>query len=68
MDVTSEAVNFQLVDLFSFLRPVYDILPYWSLPSKRKLHNLKKLEDRVFIELLDRAKERIAAGTAYPSL
>lgn len=67
MDVTSEAANFQLVDFYSFLRPLYEILPYWALPSKKRLHNLQKLEERVFIQLLNRAKERIASGNACPS-
>lgn len=67
MDVTSEAANFQLVDFYSFLRPLYEILPYWALPSKKRLHNLQKLEERVFIQLLNRAKERIVSGNACPS-
>lgn len=68
MDATSEAINFQLVDFYPFLRGLYGILPYWVLPSKKRLHNLKILEDRVFFDLLAKAKERIAKGTAYPSL
>lgn len=67
MDVTSEAINFRLVDFFPSLRSLFHFLPYWMLPSKRKLHDLKELEDRVFFELLDKAKESIANGTANPS-
>ncbi|RMJ08348.1 hypothetical protein CDV36_012048 [Fusarium kuroshium] len=33
MDVTSEAANFQLVDFYAFLRPLYHFLPYWMLPT-----------------------------------
>lgn len=67
MDVTSEAINFQLVDFYPFLRPLYQALPTWASRSKQKLQNLKELEDRVFFELLDRAKEQIATGKARPS-
>ncbi|KAF3009190.1 hypothetical protein E8E14_005932 [Neopestalotiopsis sp. 37M] len=67
MDVTSEAANFQLVDFYAFLRPIYQILPYWALPSKKKLHDLQKLEERVFMQLLDKAKEKIESGNACPS-
>ncbi|RTE70058.1 hypothetical protein BHE90_015554 [Fusarium euwallaceae] len=67
MDVTSEAANFQLVDFYAFLRPLYHFLPYWMLPSKRKLRNLQNLENRVFTQLLNRAKERIESGNACPS-
>ncbi|KAM5346074.1 hypothetical protein ACJ41O_009079 [Fusarium nematophilum] len=67
MDVTSEAANFQLVDFYGFLRPLYRTLPDWMLPNKRKLRDLQKLEDRVFTQLLNRAKDKIATGNAYPS-
>lgn len=67
MDVTSEAINFQLVDFYPFLRDIYHAVPYWLLPSKRKLHNLQKLENRVFIDLLNRAKDKLSTGDAYPS-
>ncbi|KAI8648298.1 hypothetical protein NCS56_01514000 [Fusarium sp. Ph1] len=67
MDVTSEAANFQLVDFYRFLRPHYHLLPYWMLPSKRKLRDLQNLENRVFTQLLNRAKERIESGNACPS-
>lgn len=67
MEVTSEAVNFNLVDFYPFLRRPYDIIPHWLLPSKRKLHDLQKLEDRVFFDLLYRAKAKLASGNAYPS-
>lgn len=67
MDATSEAANFQLVDFYGFLRPLYHFLPYWISPSKRKLHDLQNLENRVFIQLLNRAKERIESGNACPS-
>lgn len=67
MEVTSEAVNFNLVDFYPFLRKPYDIIPHWLLPGKRKLHQLQKLEDRVFFDLLYRAKAKLAAGNAYPS-
>jgi hypothetical protein len=67
MDVTSEAANFQLVDFYAFLRPIYQLLPYWVLPSKKKLRDLQKLEERVFMQLLDKAKEKIESGNACPS-
>lgn len=67
MEVTSEALNFNLVDFYPFLKLVYDIMPHWILPSKRKLHELQKLEDRVFYGLLDRAKDKLETGQAYPS-
>lgn len=67
MDVTSEAINFQLVDFYPFLRGFYDAVPYWLLSSKRKLHDLQKLENRVFNDLLNRAKDKLSTGDAYPS-
>lgn len=67
MEVTSEALNFNLVDFYPFLRRPYDMIPHWLLPSKRKLHELQKLEDRVFFDLLYRAKDKLRAGNAYPS-
>lgn len=67
MAVTSEAVNFNLVDFYPFLRRPYDIIPHWLLPGKRKLYELQKLEDRVFFDLLYRTKAKLAAGNAYPS-
>ncbi|KAH6697419.1 putative cytochrome P450 oxidoreductase [Plectosphaerella plurivora] len=67
MDVTSEAANFQLVDFYAFLRPFYHWLPYWLVSNKRKLHHLQQLEDRVFNQLLNRAKESIEAGQNSPS-
>lgn len=67
MEVTSEAVNFNLVDFYPFLRRPFDMIPHWLLPGKRKLYELQKLEDRVFFDLLYRAKARLAAGNAYPS-
>ncbi|KAF5026974.1 hypothetical protein F66182_1004 [Fusarium sp. NRRL 66182] len=67
VNVTSEAANFQLVDFYSFLRPFYNFLPYWALSSKMRLHKLQKLEDDVFTRLLNRAKDKIQDGTAFPS-
>lgn len=67
MDVTSEAANFQLVDFYAFLRPFYHWLPYWLVSNKRKLHHLQQLEDRVFNQLLNRAKESIETGQNSPS-
>ncbi|KAH7161080.1 cytochrome P450 [Dactylonectria macrodidyma] len=63
----SKAINFQLVDFYPFLREVYQFVPYWVIPSKRKLHNLQKLENRVFNQLLNRAKDKLSKGEAYPS-
>lgn len=67
MEVTSEALNFNLVDFYPFLKVIYDIMPCWFLPSKNKLHELQKLENRVFYELLNRAKDKLETGQAYPS-
>jgi hypothetical protein len=67
MDATSDAINFQLVDFYPFLRPLYQALPNWASRKKSKLQRLKQLEDRVFFELLNRAKEKIAIGKARPS-
>ncbi|KAG8158553.1 hypothetical protein KVR01_011675 [Diaporthe batatas] len=67
MEVTSEALNFNLVDFYPFLKVVYDFLPRWLLPSKNKLYELQKLENRVFYELLNRAKDNLETGQAYPS-
>lgn len=67
MEVTSEALNFNLVDFYPFLKVIYDITPHWLLPSKHKLHELQKLENRVFYDLLNRAKDKLKTGQAYPS-
>jgi hypothetical protein len=67
VEVTSEALNFNLVDFYPFLKVIYDIMPHWLLPSKHKLHELQKLENRVFYDLLNRAKDRLKTGQAYPS-
>lgn len=68
MDETSEAINFQLVDFYPVLRHIIKVIPYWVLPMSRKLHELQKLEDRVFYSLLNRAKEKLETGDAAPSL
>lgn len=60
-------MNFNLVDFYPFLRRPYDAMPHWLLSGKRKLHELQKLEDRVFFDLLDHTKAMLAAGNAYPS-
>ncbi|KAM0323294.1 hypothetical protein ACHAQA_008886 [Verticillium albo-atrum] len=67
MDLTSEAANFQIVDFYTFLRPIYHFLPHFLAPNKRKLYHLQKLEDRVFNQLLNRAKEKLEAGQDTPS-
>lgn len=67
VEVTSEALNFNLVDFYPFLKVIYDIVPHWMLPSKHKLHELQKLENRVFYDLLNRSKDRLETGQAYPS-
>lgn len=67
MEVTSKALNFNLVDFYPFLKVIYDITPHWLLPSKHKLHELQKLENRVFYDLLNRAKDKLKTGQAYPS-
>ncbi|KAF5013804.1 hypothetical protein FDECE_222 [Fusarium decemcellulare] len=66
MEVTSEAINFHVVDIFPFLRGIYHAIPWWVLPGKRKLRDLQNLENRVFFDLLDRAKDKIATGEANP--
>ncbi|KAM5380835.1 hypothetical protein ACJZ2D_003359 [Fusarium nematophilum] len=67
MDMTSDAINFQLVDFYPSLRQFYHMIPYWMLPSKKKLHELKNLEDRLFWDLFNRVKDKLATGKAYPS-
>ncbi|TPX13670.1 uncharacterized protein E0L32_005873 [Thyridium curvatum] len=67
MVLTSEAINFKIVDFYPFLRPFFRALPHWMSSTKRKLAYLQKLEDRVFMGLLDRAKESIAQGKPHPS-
>ncbi|CAG9988754.1 unnamed protein product [Clonostachys byssicola] len=67
MEVTSDALNFQLVDFYPSLRILYKVLPGWVLPNKRKLQNLQKLENRVFYDLLGKAKEKLESGEAHPS-
>lgn len=67
MDRTSDAQNFQPVDFFGFLRPLYRIMPdRWST-YKRNLRDISAIEDRLFFTLLDVAKANIAEGKVYPS-
>lgn len=43
------------------------MIPYWMIPSKKKLYKLKNLEDRLFWDLFNRVKDKLATGKAYPS-
>ncbi|OAG35272.1 hypothetical protein AYO21_10543 [Fonsecaea monophora] len=67
MDQTSAAINLQPVDFFPFLRPWYRVMPVWMSSFKRALFDIQKLEDRLFYQLLEGAKEKIALGKKYPS-
>ena len=67
MEKTSSAQNFQLVDFYGFLRPIYRIMPARFSSYETKLLELREIEDRVFYMLLDIAKANIAAGKVYPS-
>lgn len=67
MEKTGAAQNFQLVDFYPFLRPLYRIIPASINSFKRTLTEIKEIEDRLFFKLLDIAKENIAAGKVYPS-
>ncbi|EXJ76279.1 uncharacterized protein A1O5_00787 [Cladophialophora psammophila CBS 110553] len=67
MDRTSAAINLQPVDFFSFLRPWYRVMPVWMSSFKRALSDIQQLENQLFFQLLEGAKERIAVGKKYPS-
>ncbi|OQU99356.1 hypothetical protein CLAIMM_04995 [Cladophialophora immunda] len=65
-DTTSDAINFQLVDFYPFLKPWYRIMPHWLSSYKRLLRHIRKLENAIFIPLLEQAKKRIQEGKHYP--
>ncbi|KAF2186188.1 putative cytochrome P450 [Zopfia rhizophila CBS 207.26] len=67
MDKTSEAANLQLIDFYPFLRSIYRFLPESLVPFKRKLREIKVIENRLFFDLLENAKEMIKNGKVYPS-
>lgn len=67
MEKTGEAQNFQPVDFFDFLRPLYRIMPARFSSFKRKLLEINEIEDRLFFTLLNTAKANIAEGKVYPS-
>lgn len=67
MEKTSEAQNFQLVDFYPFLRPLYRIMPAWFSSFKTKLNEINAIEDRLFFSLLEQAKTNIKSGKVYPS-
>ncbi|KAH7351469.1 putative cytochrome P450, partial [Pyrenochaeta sp. MPI-SDFR-AT-0127] len=67
MDKTSEAANLQVVDLYPSLRPLLQIVPEALNPFRKKLSAIKRIEDRLFFDLLDNAKQRIKEGKVYPS-
>lgn len=67
LDETSAAINFQPVDCFPFLRPIYRLAPDWMIPFKAALRDIRKLENRVFFELLDVVKANVKSGKIYPS-
>lgn len=67
MEIISDTINFQIIDFYPSLRQLYHMVPYWVLPSKRKLHRLKKLEDKLFYDLFNRVKDKLATGKAHPS-
>ncbi|KAH7077572.1 putative cytochrome P450 oxidoreductase [Paraphoma chrysanthemicola] len=67
MDRTSEAANLQIVDLYPSLRPLIRVLPEFLNSFKKKLSAIKSIEDRLFFDLLENAKQKIKEGKVYPS-
>ncbi|OCK75418.1 cytochrome P450 [Lepidopterella palustris CBS 459.81] len=67
MDLTEAASSLQLVDFFPFLRPIYRYCPTFLMPYKQTLRKIRKIEDRLFFQLMNSAKENIAKGKVYPS-
>ncbi|KAL5314325.1 hypothetical protein ACEPPN_018751 [Leptodophora sp. 'Broadleaf-Isolate-01'] len=67
MEKTSDAQNFQLVDFYNFLRPLYRIMPARFSSLKTQLLEINAIENRLFFSLLNVAKENIAKGKVYPS-
>ncbi|PVH76700.1 putative cytochrome P450 [Cadophora sp. DSE1049] len=67
MEKTSDAQNFQLVDFFNFLRPLYRIMPARFSSLKTQLLEITAIENRLFFSLLNIAKENIGKGKVYPS-
>jgi len=67
MDKTSIASTLQVVDFFPFLRPLYRIIPPRLSLFKKRLQDITKIEDRLFLKLMDDAKEKIRQGKVYPS-
>jgi len=43
------------------------VLPEALNPLRRQLREIKIIEDRLFFELLENAKEKIKEGKVYPS-
>jgi len=67
MEKTGAAQNFQLVDFYGFLRPLYRIMPARFSTYKRTLLEINEIEDRLFFKLLNIAKDNIEKGKVYPS-
>lgn len=67
MDLTGAAANLKLVDFYSFLRPLYSWCPTFLMPYKQTLREIKKIEDRLFFQLMESANDDVKAGKAYPS-
>jgi hypothetical protein len=51
MEKTSDAQNFQLVDFYDFLRPLYRIMPARFSSLKTKLLEINAIEKRLFFSL-----------------
>ena len=68
MDLTSAAANLQLPDFYHFLRPLYKLIPTVLSPYKRRLAEVKMVENGLFFKLKDEAKGKIQAGKIYPSM
>jgi len=67
MDMTSNAINLQLVDFFPFLRPLYRVIPDKFSAFKRRLKEIQHIEEKLFFGLLDNAKVKIQEGKVCPS-
>lgn len=67
MKLAVEAQNLQIVDLYTFLRPLYALIPTRLDPYKRLLQDIADIELPTFMAFLDMAKANIASGKVYPS-
>lgn len=67
MDMAGDAINLAIADFFPFLRPYFRSFPVFGNPVRKRLINLRVFEDKLFLDLLQMAKDKIARGKRYPS-